>query len=1371
MKKEKGRMNRKILATLLIMSIIVMLLPAIVSVSSTGIPNPNTITYTTTGGPGPSGGTDPAWAYDTASCRMLEQVYEPLCMYNNTSITSFIPMLADYWPGYGVNPGNWITPSPPNIHAPAGTEETWYFHIRSDVQWQDSAYGNVTTYDVVYSIQRGMLQDAGTGVQWLLYMPLTGAGYNNSLDVMFHPANGTVPKSSFENYLLPWIRGAVQCNSTWVWFNLPSSYPSFMQILTQSWAFVTCKKWDIAQGCWNVGAYNATSCRFAGDDNYTEFIRCWRPAMSPLMEPAVISSSWPMMGSGPYIMKTFNPDPNVGFQAFEYNPNYWQGWPAPGAGSFAQYCTIKIVQEWSNRKVQFLSTNPALQCDLTDVPTTNAAELTTNGSINGPVLPGLSLTKYNEMEADYVFFTYKVSSQSNFMPLLGTNPCPTLFSDRDLRLAFMYAFNATQFLQQYLLGEAFTPTTFMCSGTRFYNSSSTFLRNINLVKAQHYLDLAWGGQVYAKGISVDLVYDTGNLARQAIADMIANVLTTGLTWGADATVNIVPTAVPFGNVISNMSARNLPVFQSGWLADYPDASDWASPFMSPEGAYAACQALTYGLNATSLKEDWPSPADYGPPPYVGSTGRWVSQINNSYVDYLIDFAAYASNASAASKTYNELMDIFYAEAATLPTEQPIAMHFERDWIQGWIGGYSNNPIAVGPYFYQMWKGAPYGGSVYLNPSRVSGVAGQMVNVTLEVSNVAGLCAFQAGCTFNPLAAHCLAVFDGGFLGSLGGIETVTSGFIDNEQGEVVYSYALNGTSKAPSGSGRLMIFEFQMVATGYSDVHIIDWIPIGVDGNEIPTTTIDYSTTSKGIVQIAGNPEGSGGAGIKWLEVQSVSTSINGTLYNGNMSFTVYSPDANSPDNNNYGFLNVTIPKTLMTCNSSSQWYVSLNGVAQGTREMVVSENATDTSISLYFIYPYTLELPAEPPNGLEQVEILSVYYWGTGQYQAEVSTTGKNVTVSPSTCAQVTFTNVTATGALKMNVTQPSSNATELSSAANSVFVSFQTNATYHGNVTLQFRYDPAGLTLADQMAMRIWLWNTTSNAWRDITTRVNTTTDTVYGVSPHLSCFGMTCTLNSMSNGQPIQTIMQTPSAPPAGLPASLEALAYYNITSTPQYTKPVTIQLVYNSSAITQQQAMFLQMWLWNTTSSKWVAIPTRVDTADCMVIGVSPHLSCFGMTSLHSFPEGIAVPSAACSKTVVGRGYNVTISVQVQNQGNSAQNFTAYVYANGTAIYSEQVSNLPPKGNTTVTFNFTANLAYGNYSISACDQPIKWVRVTIPGDLNGDGTVDLTDFGILQRAWGSSPGMSNWDPRADLNGDGVVDLSDFGIMQMNWGATLP
>ena len=50
--------------------------------------------------------------------------------------------------------------------------------------------------------------------------------------------------------------------------------------------------------------------------------------------------------------------------------------------------------------------------------------------------------------------------------------------------------------------------------------------------------------------------------------------------------------------------------------------------------------------------------------------------------------------------------------------------------------------------------------------------------------------------------------------------------------------------------------------------------------------------------------------------------------------------------------------------------------------------------------------------------------------------------------------------------------------------------------------------------------------------------------------------------------------------------------------------------------------------------------------------------------------------------------------------------------------------------------------------------------IPGDLNGDGKVNLIDFSIMLTYWG--PGESI----ADLNTDEVVNLSDFSILLFNW-----
>ena len=54
---------------------------------------------------------------------------------------------------------------------------------------------------------------------------------------------------------------------------------------------------------------------------------------------------------------------------------------------------------------------------------------------------------------------------------------------------------------------------------------------------------------------------------------------------------------------------------------------------------------------------------------------------------------------------------------------------------------------------------------------------------------------------------------------------------------------------------------------------------------------------------------------------------------------------------------------------------------------------------------------------------------------------------------------------------------------------------------------------------------------------------------------------------------------------------------------------------------------------------------------------------------------------------------------------------------------------------------------------------------PGDLNGDGTVDGADQGLLFAAWGPHP--PTFVHPADLNTDGVVNGLDLGILFSHWG----
>ncbi len=95
------------------------------------------------------------------------------------------------------------------------------------------------------------------------------------------------------------------------------------------------------------------------------------------------------------------------------------------------------------------------------------------------------------------------------------------------------------------------------------------------------------------------------------------------------------------------------------------------------------------------------------------------------------------------------------------------------------------------------------------------------------------------------------------------------------------------------------------------------------------------------------------------------------------------------------------------------------------------------------------------------------------------------------------------------------------------------------------------------------------------------------------------------------------------------------------------------------------------------------------------------------------------------------------------------------------------------NTMFNFRFTADSApeSGIATIGLFrpgGAPTASVSVVVPsvpeiaclGDLDGNGTVDGGDLGVMLLNWGGTGA-------ADLNGDGVVDGSDLGILLLNWG----
>jgi parallel beta-helix repeat protein len=159
--------------------------------------------------------------------------------------------------------------------------------------------------------------------------------------------------------------------------------------------------------------------------------------------------------------------------------------------------------------------------------------------------------------------------------------------------------------------------------------------------------------------------------------------------------------------------------------------------------------------------------------------------------------------------------------------------------------------------------------------------------------------------------------------------------------------------------------------------------------------------------------------------------------------------------------------------------------------------------------------------------------------------------------------------------------------------------------------------------------------------------------------------------------------------------------------------------------------------------------------------------------------VAVHAITLSKTVVGHGYPLNITVTVGNQGSFTEAVNLILYADVIPIHMSNLT-LPvgTSATTTVSLN-TSELAKGNYTITAAITAVPeevdivdnalvdgWIMVTVPGDVDGDHDVDIFDIVRMVGDYGKPPPPLN-DPNCDIDGDGDVDIFDIVIAAGNYG----
>ena len=196
----------------------------------------------------------------------------------------------------------------------------------------------------------------------------------------------------------------------------------------------------------------------------------------------------------------------------------------------------------------------------------------------------------------------------------------------------------------------------------------------------------------------------------------------------------------------------------------------------------------------------------------------------------------------------------------------------------------------------------------------------------------------------------------------------------------------------------------------------------------------------------------------------------------------------------------------------------------------------------------------------------------------------------------------------------------------------------------------------------------------------------------------------------------------------------------------------------------------IWVfWNrqntTTGTKDILFSTSSPIIDIHDVGVS------GLSGAPSF---------------VRSGDAISITVSVSNYGDFSENTVLTVKLNTTIIYTLSLSLLDGEIGRVIQFTHqTSQGFWGRYVLQATVQTVtgenlsnqgdnSWTdglfRVTPPGDVDLNGTVDILDAAALAFAYGTTPGVPGWNPDADIDHNDIIDILDAAQLAFYFGASI-
>jgi parallel beta-helix repeat protein len=165
----------------------------------------------------------------------------------------------------------------------------------------------------------------------------------------------------------------------------------------------------------------------------------------------------------------------------------------------------------------------------------------------------------------------------------------------------------------------------------------------------------------------------------------------------------------------------------------------------------------------------------------------------------------------------------------------------------------------------------------------------------------------------------------------------------------------------------------------------------------------------------------------------------------------------------------------------------------------------------------------------------------------------------------------------------------------------------------------------------------------------------------------------------------------------------------------------------------------------------------------VIGPPTEQDHYPLMKPYGGPSDIGITSITRSKTAVGQGFSLDLSVKAVNYGIFSEAFSITVYANTTIITTFTNIILASRNSTTITFTWnTAGFVKGNYTISAIATPVLGETDLSDNTCTG-GSVQITEVGDL----GSRVGGTN----VFFAFDGAVTSTDLQLFRECFKGTAP